>query len=188
MNVSAIEYTHRGEYPMAYKLLTGCMLNSYSGKMTEATDYTKLTLSDREHTSNGELEHATFVMEDKETECKEKKSKWIKCKRFAMDTKKRFLNKVQNLNRRETAGIAVLVTVLVLFIMSAVSSSEVHSSLDEKIELINTTQAVEIEALRKKFDDYQQQNEAKFELMLSMHINKSNAIDSLNTTVSRSSS
>ncbi len=101
-----------------------------------------------------------------------------------MDTKKRFLNKVQNLNRRETAGIAgvAAVTVLVLYIMSAVSSSEVHTSLNEKIELVNTTQAIEIEALRKKFEDYQQQTEAKFELMLSMH-NKSNAIDSLNTTV-----
>ncbi len=46
--------------------------------MTQATDYTKLPPSDREDTSNGELEHVTFVMEDKETECEEKKSKWTK--------------------------------------------------------------------------------------------------------------
>ena len=143
--------------------------------MTQATDYTKLTLSDKEHTSNGELEQVTFVMEDKETECKEHKSKWTgKCRRFAMDTKKQFLNKVQNLNRRKTAGIAavtVLATVLGIFVMSTVSSNEMHASLDEKIELVNTTQEGKNEALRLEIEalrEHQKQSDAKYELMVSM--------------------
>ncbi len=115
--------------------------------MTQATDYTKLTLSDREHTSNGELEHVTIVMEDKETK---QNSKWTKCKRSAMDTNKRFLNKVQSLNRIALAGIAVLaiavlaIAVLGIFsvVATAVSSSEVHPSLDVKA---NTTQATRLD-------------------------------------------
>ncbi len=80
------------------------------------TEYTKLTLSDREHTSNGEMEHVTFIMEDKETICKEQQSKWTKC---SEDTKKQILNKVHNLSQRKiAAGIAaVTVSAILLFVM-----------------------------------------------------------------------
>ena len=86
--------------------------------MTQATDYTKLTLSDRENTSNGELEHVILVMEDKESE----------------------RNKVQN-NRRKIAGIAAVTVLVTVLVISAVSSSEVHTEA----------------ALREKFNDYHNQ-------------------------------
>ncbi|XP_064402102.1 paramyosin-like [Halichondria panicea] len=138
--------------------------------MTQATDYTKLTLSDTENTSNGEL---TFVMEDKESEQKEQKSMWTQCKKFAVD-KKRFFNKLQNLNRREIAGIAaatVLVSVVVFFVMSEVRSREAHNSLKETIVKANATQAIENDAMRLKMIDlreHQKQTDAKYERMLLM--------------------
>ncbi|XP_064402151.1 uncharacterized protein LOC135347939 [Halichondria panicea] len=138
--------------------------------MTQATDYTKLALSDRENTSNEE-EHVTFVMEDKESERKEQKSKWTQCKRFAMDTKKRFLNKVQN-NLGTVLGLFFLIVMSAVFI----SLREVHASLEEKNEKANTTQSIEIEALRE-------QTKARFESMQSLNINQSKVIDSLNTTL-----
>ena len=147
--------------------------------MTQATDYTKLALSDRENTSNGE-EHVTFVTEDKESERKEQKSKWTQCKRFAM---KQFLNKVHN-NRRSIATVlGLFLLIVVIIVVSAVYILEVHTSLEEKSEKANTTQAIEIEALREKIIDYHQQTEAKFESMQSLIIYQSKVIDSLNTSL-----
>ncbi len=87
--------------------------------MTQATDYTKLT---RENTSNGELQHIILVMEDKESE------QISQFKRLAMDTMKRFLNKVQHFNR--LAGIATVV-IFLLFVVSAVYNAKLQPNTTE---------------------------------------------------------
>ena len=128
--------------------------------MTQATDYTKLTLSDRENTSNGELDRVTFVMEDKGSEQKEQKSKW---KKFALD-------KVHNLKR---AGIAIVLGLgfILLIVRSEVSSHEAHVSLKETIVKANTTQAIENDAMRLEMEalrEHQKQTDVKYERMLLM--------------------
>ena len=85
-------------------------------------------------------------------------------------------------NRRSIATVLGLF-LLIIIVVSAVYILEVHTSLEEKSEKANTTQAIEIEALREKIIDYHQQTEAKFESMQSLIIYQSKVIDSLNTSL-----
>ncbi len=103
--------------------------------MTQVTKYSKVPISDMENTSNGELEHVTLVMKDKETKHKKQKSKSTQCKQFC------------NKKNLGIAGIAAvllgIILLILLIVMSLVSSREVHDTLKETIVKAIANQAIE---------------------------------------------